>query len=105
MAFANKSELAGEYVATSKDGFALAHESSVYTLVSLSRFGRPLMQAAGGGSVVTLSYLGAERVVTNYNVMGVLPFGDVCIIARLAARALNGDSVTPPLHPALHPGT
>ena len=71
MAFANKDELAGEYIATSKAGFAIAHESSAYTLVSLSRYGRPLLQAAGGGSIVTLSYLGAERVVPNYNVMGV----------------------------------
>jgi enoyl-[acyl-carrier protein] reductase I len=71
MAFANKNELAGEYVATSKEGFAIAHESSVYTLVTLCRYARPLLQAANGGSVVTLSYLGAERVVPNYNVMGV----------------------------------
>ena len=71
MAFANKEELAGEYVATSKSGFTVALESSVYTLVSLCRFGRPLLQAAGGGGIVTLTYLGAERVVPNYNVMGV----------------------------------
>jgi enoyl-[acyl-carrier protein] reductase I len=69
--FANKDELSGEYVATSRAGFTLAHESSVYTLVSLARGARPLMQAAGGGSVVTLTYIGAERVVPNYNVMGV----------------------------------
>jgi enoyl-[acyl-carrier protein] reductase I len=71
MAFANKDELSGEFVATSKAGFALAHDSSVYTLVTLARAARPLMVAAGGGSVVTLSYIGAERVVPNYNVMGV----------------------------------
>ena len=71
MAFANKDELSGEYVATSKEGFAVAHESSVYTLVSLCRYARPLLQAANGGSIVTLSYIGAERVVPNYNVMGV----------------------------------
>jgi enoyl-[acyl-carrier protein] reductase I len=71
MAFANKDELAGEYIATSKEGFTVAHVSSVYTLISLSRYVRPLMQGAGGGSIVTLSYLGAVRVVPNYNVMGV----------------------------------
>ena len=71
IAFANKDELSGEYANTSKEGFSLAHESSVYTLVSLARGARPLMEAAGGGSIVTLSYLGAERVVPNYNVMGV----------------------------------
>ncbi len=69
--FANKDELSGEYVATSKAGFTLAHESSVYTLVSLARGARPLLQAAGGGSILTLTYLGAERVVPNYNIMGV----------------------------------
>ncbi|HLJ56284.1 MAG TPA: enoyl-ACP reductase [Chthonomonadaceae bacterium] len=71
MAFANRDELAGEYAATSREGFDLALESSAYTLVTLCRAGRPLMNAAGGGSVVTLTYIGAERVVPNYNVMGV----------------------------------
>src|SRR5262249_14677298 len=71
MAFENKDELSGEYANTSKAGFTLAHESSVYTLVGLTRGARPLMQVAGGGSVVTLTYIGAERVVPNYNVMGV----------------------------------
>jgi enoyl-[acyl-carrier protein] reductase I len=71
IAFANRDDLAGEYVATSKDGFALALDRSVYSLVALTRGARPLMQAAGGGSVVTLTYLGGERVVARYNVMGV----------------------------------
>ena len=71
IAFANKEELTGEYAATSKEGFALAHEHSVYSLVNLSRGARPLMAANGSGSIVTLTYLGAERVVPNYNVMGV----------------------------------
>jgi len=71
IAFANREELAGEYVATSKAGYTLAHENSVYTLVNMSRGARPLMQAAGGGSIVTLTYLGSERVVPSYNVMGV----------------------------------
>lgn len=71
IAFANKDELDGEYVATSKAGFLLAHENSVYTLVNMSRAARPLMNAAGGGSILTLTYLGAERVVPRYNVMGV----------------------------------
>lgn len=71
IAFANKEELDGEYVATSKAGFLKAHENSVYTLVNMSRAARPLMLAAGGGSIVTLTYLGAERAVPRYNVMGV----------------------------------
>ena len=92
MAFANKSELAGEYVTTSKEGFALAHESSVYTLISLSRYARPLMQAAGGGSIVTLSYIGAERVVTNYNVMGVAK-ASLEASVRYLANDLGKDSI------------
>lgn len=71
IAFANKEDLGGEYVRTSKEGFTLAHESSVYSLVTLARCARPLMQAAGGGSIVTLTYLGAERAIPNYNIMGV----------------------------------
>lgn len=71
MAFANRDELTGEYIATSQEGFSIAHTSSVYTLLTLSKAARPLMNAAGGGSVVTLSYIGAERVVPNYNIMGV----------------------------------
>ena len=71
IAFAGREDLSGEFVKTGKEGFTLAHESSVYTLISLSRFARPLLQAAGGGSIVTLTYLGAERAIPNYNVMGV----------------------------------
>ena len=71
IAFANRDDLAGEYVNTSREGFSVAHENSVYTMVSLARAARPLMNKAGGGSLVTLTYLGAERVVPNYNVMGV----------------------------------
>lgn len=71
IAFSKKEELSGEYAATSKDGFTLAHERSVYTLVSMSRAARSLMQSAGGGSIVTLTYIGADRVVPSYNIMGV----------------------------------
>ncbi len=71
IAFAKRDDLAGEFVTTSSDGWDVALGSSAYSLVSMSRAARPLMQAAGGGSVVTLSYLGAERVVPGYNVMGV----------------------------------
>ena len=49
----------------------MAHEVSVYSLLRLARAARPLLSAAGGGSIVTLTYLGAERVVPNYNIMGV----------------------------------
>ena len=71
MAFANSEDLRGEFGSVSSEGFALAHEVSVYSLLRLARAARPLLTAAGGGSIVTLTYLGAERVVPNYNIMGV----------------------------------
>ena len=69
VAFAPREELTGEFVATTRQGFATALDISAYSLVALSRAVLPLM--TGGGSIVTLTYLGAERVVPNYNVMGV----------------------------------
>lgn len=71
IAFTTRESIKGEYVATLQPDFALALDSSVYTLVALARGARPLMQAAGGGAVASLTYLGAERVIPNYNVMGV----------------------------------
>lgn len=85
IAFANKDELAGEFVATSKAGYAIAHDNSVYSLISMSRFARPLMAEAGGGSIVTLTYLGAERVVPSYNVMGVAKAALEASVRYLAA--------------------
>ncbi|MBK7599803.1 MAG: enoyl-ACP reductase [Acidobacteria bacterium] len=69
VAFAPREELTGEFVNTSRSGFATALDVSAYSLVALSRAAMPLMRE--GGSIVTLSYLGAERVVPHYNVMGV----------------------------------
>lgn len=69
VAFANRDELKGEYADTSRDGFLLAHEISAYSLVKVTKEARPLMTE--GGSIVTQSYLGSQRVVKNYNIMGV----------------------------------
>ncbi|MBF0585079.1 MAG: enoyl-ACP reductase [Magnetococcales bacterium] len=69
VAFAKKEELTGYYYNTSREGFRIAMESSVYSLTALCSRAAPLMKS--GGSIVTLSYLGAERVVPHYNVMGV----------------------------------
>ncbi len=69
IAFANKDELQGYYYNTSREGYLLAQDISSYSLVAVSRNAKPLMTE--GGSIITLSYLGAERAVTNYNVMGV----------------------------------
>ena len=56
---------------TSRQGFALALDISAYSLIALARGAEPLMEARGGGSIVTLTYLGSTRVFPNYNVMGV----------------------------------
>jgi len=69
IAFANREDLNRQFVETSRSGFLLAHEVSAYSLVTVARAAAPLMTE--GGSITTLSYLGATRVVTNYNVMGV----------------------------------
>lgn len=69
IAFAPREELTGEFLNTSRNGFATALDVSAYSLVAMSRAAMPLMR--DGGSIVTLSYLGAERVVPHYNVMGV----------------------------------
>jgi len=69
IAFANREDLSRPFVETSRAGFGLAHDISAYSLVAVSRALAPLMTS--GGSIMTLSYLGAVRVVQNYNVMGV----------------------------------
>jgi len=69
VAYAPPEDLRGDFVFTSREGFRIAHDVSVYSLIALSRAAAPLM--AEGGSIVTLSYFGAEKVVPNYNVMGV----------------------------------
>ena len=69
LAFAKREDLEGKFVDTSRDGFALALDISAYSLVAISLPASKLM--ANGGSIMTLSYYGAEKVVANYNVMGV----------------------------------
>jgi enoyl-[acyl-carrier protein] reductase I len=69
VAFALADDLKGEFVNTSREGFRIAHDISVYSLVAVTRAAVPLMTE--GGSVVTLTYFGAEKVVPKYNVMGV----------------------------------
>src|SRR5207248_7462227 len=70
VAYARKEELEGLYLDTSREGYQLAQDVSAYSLVAVSRAAAPLMDAAGGGSIMTLTYLGAERAVPSYNVMG-----------------------------------
>jgi enoyl-[acyl-carrier protein] reductase I len=69
VAFASADDLKGDFVNTSREGFRLAHDVSVYSLIGVSRAALPLMTQGGG--IVTLTYYGAEKVVPRYNVMGV----------------------------------
>jgi len=69
--FAPADALRNPFVETSRDSFRIALDISTYSLIGLTRAMMPLMEKRGGGSVLTLTYLGSQRVFTNYNVMGV----------------------------------
>lgn len=69
IAFAPKESLEGRFVDTTKEAFTAAHQISVFSLIELAQRAKPLMK--DGGSIVSLSYYGAEKVIPNYNVMGV----------------------------------
>jgi enoyl-[acyl-carrier protein] reductase I len=84
-AFAPREELSRPFVETSREGFRIALDVSAYSLVALARHAAPLMVPRGGGSIVTLTYLGSERVFTNYNVMGVAKAALEASVRYLAA--------------------
>ncbi|HWR34771.1 MAG TPA: enoyl-ACP reductase [Clostridia bacterium] len=69
VAYAPADELKNDFSQTTREGFRIAHDVSVYSLIAVSRAAAPLMTE--GGSIITLSFFGAEKVVPNYNVMGV----------------------------------
>ena len=69
VAFAPASELRGEFIDTTREGFRIAHDVSVYSLIAVTRAAAPLMTE--GGSILTLSFYAAEKVVPHYNVMAV----------------------------------
>ena len=83
VAFAPATDLRGEFINTSRDGFRVAMEVSVYSLIAVSRRAAPLMTE--GGSIMTLSYYAAEKVVPNYNVMAVAKAGLESTVRYLAA--------------------
>lgn len=84
VAFAKKEELKGEYLNTSREGFKLALDVSAYSLVALARFAAPLLEQKGG-SIITMSYYGSEKVIANYNVMGVAKAALEASVRYLAA--------------------
>jgi len=82
IAFAPADELKGAFLDTSREGFRIAHDVSVYSLIVLARAAAPLM--TDGGSVLTLTYYGSEKVVPHYNVMGVAKAALECSVRYLA---------------------
>lgn len=88
--FANKDELRDTYMITSKEGFMLAHDVSVWSFTELAQAMRPLM--GQGSSLLTLSYFGAEKVMPHYNVMGVAKAALEASVKYLAA-ALGPDGI------------
>ncbi len=83
IAFAREEDLEGRYVDTSREGFRIALDTSTFSLVALARAAAPLMK--DGGSILTLSYYGAEKAVKNYNVMGVAKAALEASVRYLAA--------------------
>jgi enoyl-[acyl-carrier protein] reductase I len=71
VAFAAAEDLEGRFTDTPRDRFWMALDVSAYSLVASARLAEPLMESAGGGSILTMTYLGGERAVPHYNVMGV----------------------------------
>src|SRR5678810_225518 len=84
-AFAKREDLTAPFSQTSRDGFAMAMDISAYSLIALSRGALPLLERRGGGSILTLTYLGSERVFQNYNVMGVAKAALEACVRYLAA--------------------
>ena len=83
VAFAPPEELRGEFINTSREGFRIAHDVSVYSLIAVSRAAAPLM--TDGGSIMTMTYYGAEKVVPKYNVMAVAKAALECTVRYLAS--------------------
>jgi len=83
VAFAPAEELKGEFINTSREGFRIAHDVSVYSLIAVARAAAPLME--DGGSIITMTYFGAEKVVPHYNVMAVAKAALECTVRYLAS--------------------
>ena len=86
VAFAPREDLENEFSNTSREGFKTAHDISAYSLVALTRASLPLFEKSGGGSVLALTYYGAEKAVEGYNVMGVAKASLEASVRYLAAN-------------------
>lgn len=99
MAFAKRDDLHGRVVDTSPDGFALAMDVSTHSFVRLARAAEPLFEKAGGGSLITMTYLGSEKVIPNYGVMGLckaaLEAATRYLAAELGTKGIRVNAVSP----------
>ncbi len=99
MAFAKRDDLHGRVVDTSADGFALAMDVSTHSFVRLAAKAEPLMIKAGGGALVTMTYLGSEKVIPNYGVMGLckaaLEAATRYLAAELGRSRIRVNAVSP----------
>ncbi|MFK5705213.1 enoyl-ACP reductase FabI [Ligilactobacillus sp. LYQ139] len=90
IAFAKKEELEGSILNTSRDGFALAHDISAYSLIAVAKYGKDILN--NPASIVTLTYFGSERVIPSYNVMGIAK-ASLEASMRYLARDMGEDGV------------
>ena len=102
VAYAPADELKGDFINTTREGFRVAHDVSVYSLIAVSRAAAPLME--DGGSIITMTYYGAEKVVPHYNVMAVAKAALECSVRYLASdlgkkkirvNAISAGPITP----------
>jgi len=93
VAFAPPDELKNDFVNTTREGFRIAHDVSVYSLIAVARAAVPLME--DGGSIITMTYFGAEKVVPHYNVMGVAKAALEATVRYLASDRVNAISAGP----------
>lgn len=84
VAYARQEDLAGRCVDITRDGFALSLDISAYSLIALTQRVEPHMRAAGGGSIMTLSYIAADRAMPGYTMMGVSKAALECVVRYLA---------------------
>ncbi|MFK5675973.1 enoyl-ACP reductase FabI [Ligilactobacillus sp. LYQ60] len=90
IAFAKKEELEGSILNTSRDGFALAHDISAYSLIAVAKYGKDILN--NPASIVTLTYFGSERAIPSYNVMGIAK-ASLEASMRYLARDMGEDGV------------
>jgi enoyl-[acyl-carrier protein] reductase I len=86
LAFARTEDLKKDFIDVDRDGYRIAHEISAWSLIGCAKYAHPLMLAAGGGSILTLSYLAAQRYIPKYNVMASAKAALECNMRYLAAE-------------------